>query len=85
MLSVSISSAGISINIMFNSLKRDCAHCVIVRHVSKTQIDDHLFVWSMQAELSRRDVMLHNQKLALESVVKELEDTKQTIDRFRYA
>lgn len=70
---------------MFNRLKRDCAHCVILPHVRKTQIDDHLFVWWMQAELSRRDVLLHNQKLALESVVKELEDTKQTIDRFRYA
>lgn len=36
-----------------------------------------------QAELTGREVSLHNQKLALESVVKELHDTKQTIDRFR--
>ncbi len=37
-----------------------------------------------QGELAGRDVSLHNQKLALESVVRELQDTKQTIDRFRY-
>lgn len=37
-----------------------------------------------QGELAGRDVSLHNQKLALESVVKELQDTKQTVDRFRY-
>eukprot|EP00752_Nemacystus_decipiens_P011881 g10535.t1 len=37
----------------------------------------------LQAELTEREVSLHNQKLALESVVKELKDTKQTIDRFR--
>lgn len=36
-----------------------------------------------QAELTGREVSLHNQKLALESMVKELQDTKQTIDRFR--
>ena len=36
-----------------------------------------------QAELTGREVSLHNQKLALESVVKELQDAKQTIDRFR--
>lgn len=85
MLSASISSADISIHIIVGSLKRDCAYCIILRHVGETQIDGHLFFWWMQAEISRRDVMLHSQKLVLESVVKELEDTKQTIDRFRYA
>lgn len=38
-----------------------------------------------QSELTGREVSLHNQKLALESVMKELQDTKQTIDRFRCA
>ncbi|CAM9421502.1 unnamed protein product [Ectocarpus fasciculatus] len=37
----------------------------------------------LQGELTGREVSLHNQKLALESVMKELQDTKQTIDRFR--
>ncbi|CBN74280.1 conserved unknown protein [Ectocarpus siliculosus] len=37
----------------------------------------------LQSELTGREVSLHNQKLALESVMKELQDTKQTIDRFR--
>ncbi|CAM9139039.1 unnamed protein product [Sphacelaria rigidula] len=37
----------------------------------------------LQADLTRREISLHNQKLALESMMKELEDTKQTIDRFR--
>ncbi|CAN0002365.1 unnamed protein product [Scytosiphon promiscuus] len=37
----------------------------------------------LQTELTAREVGLHNQKLALESVVKELQDTKQTVDRFR--
>lgn len=37
----------------------------------------------IQGELTVREVNLHNQKLVLESVLKELEDTKQTIDRFR--
>ncbi|CAM9242814.1 unnamed protein product, partial [Hapterophycus canaliculatus] len=37
----------------------------------------------LQSELTTREVGLHNQKLALESVVKELQDTKQTVDRFR--
>lgn len=40
-------------------------------------------IFFAQAELTAREVSLHNQKLALESVVKELQDTKQTIDRFR--
>eukprot|EP00903_Cladosiphon_okamuranus_P014632 g13568.t1 len=37
----------------------------------------------LQAELTGREVSLHNQKLALETMAKELQDTKQTIDRFR--
>lgn len=41
------------------------------------------FVVGPQGELTAREVGLHNQKLALESVVKELQDTKQTVDRFR--
>lgn len=43
------------------------------------------FFFHRQGELTGREVSLHNQKLALESVVKELDDTKQTIDRFRCA
>lgn len=43
----------------------------------------NMIVLFAQAELTGREVSLHNQKLALESVVKELQDTKQTIDRFR--
>lgn len=40
-------------------------------------------VIASQGELTGREVSLHNQKLALESVIKELQDAKQTIDRFR--
>lgn len=43
----------------------------------------NIIVFFAQGELTGREVSLHNQKLALESVVKELQDTKQTIDRFR--
>lgn len=45
--------------------------------------DDRIVVFA-QAELTGREVSLHNQKLALESLAMELQDTKQTIDRFRY-
>lgn len=38
----------------------------------------------LQRKLAGGEVSLHNQKLALSSVIKELNDTKQTIDRFRY-
>lgn len=41
------------------------------------------FWFDLQGELTAREVSSHNQKLALESVMKELDDTKQTIDRFR--
>lgn len=42
-------------------------------------------IFGPQTELTGREVSLHNQKLALESVIKELQDAKQTIDRFRCA
>ncbi|CAM9412038.1 unnamed protein product [Ascophyllum nodosum] len=37
----------------------------------------------LQAELTVRDVRLHNQKLGVECMVKELDDSKKTIERFR--
>lgn len=41
------------------------------------------FCLGLQRKLTEGEVSLHNQKLALSSVIKELNDTKQTIDRFR--
>jgi len=41
------------------------------------------FYNSLQSELTTRDVSLHNQKLALESMVKEIGDARKTIQRFR--
>lgn len=45
----------------------------------------NIVVFDTQGELTGREVSLHNQKLALESVIKELQDAQQTIERFRCA